>query len=354
MKRSVIVAFILLGISVFAQPVTFTGLKYTYFYPIAHHSYMQPLLPDNVFGIDFRAGWHTDMSKDWHIQWSYPDLGFGVTYADLNTDTLGKMVAAYVYTALPVFRTVNFALMLDFSLGQAYTTSPFDSTDNPANIIYGTYRNIYSSLGLFSYVYFEKIDIYYGINLTHFSNGGRLMPNLGLNLYGYTVGVNFNLRKHQPVFFKQKTGKHTGLSLAMVLSEGQHQYTEWEPVFNVYNFSGELIWQINSKMLISAGFETTYNKRAEYLTNMSGIDILQIAPVAGFGLVFNKISVSMQAGYRVKNFANYYTFYQVYKMKFGLPLNFIFEMSLNTYYFNAQYVLFGLGYKINIFNKISS
>ncbi|MCD4698337.1 MAG: acyloxyacyl hydrolase [Bacteroidales bacterium] len=75
--------------------------------------------------------------------------------------------------------------------------------NNPYNDVIGSWLNVYFNFNLDTYWRLsERMDISFGLDITHFSNGRFRTPNKGMNLMGVNLGVAYNFspmniyRKH--------------------------------------------------------------------------------------------------------------------------------------------------------------
>ncbi len=149
-------------------------------------------------GIDLRIGFQTTGKFEWEQLLKYPQYGFGFStyfYTERDvTDLLGQPSAVYAFGNLPFYRSKNekFYLSFDPSTGLAYDLNGYDPEENPFNDAEGSDILFYFNFGL-SGVHFlsERMDLNYGLNLIHFSNGRLRTPNLGVNMAGIDLGLRY-------------------------------------------------------------------------------------------------------------------------------------------------------------------
>jgi hypothetical protein len=82
------------------------------------------------------------------------------------------------------------------SYGLSYNFNPFDPAENPINVFIGSYRNVYARLGFRAvYSISEMTAILSTYGFKHFSNGASSLPNLGTNLFPFSLGVQYKFTR---------------------------------------------------------------------------------------------------------------------------------------------------------------
>lgn len=155
---------------------------------------------DNGYGaLEVRLGWQTSGDKDWHGAYGYPSYGVGwYTGAIGNPDILGAPNALYGFINFPLQINKRNTLVSDLALGYTYDLNPYDPDGNPNNDAIGARGAVYFNLGIgFRYELNREIDLTYGLDFTHFSNGRSFQPNYGLNMMGVFLGTRYNFNNRQ-------------------------------------------------------------------------------------------------------------------------------------------------------------
>lgn len=149
---------------------------------------------------EIRYGWQLKDPEHWTAKYGYATYGVGYYSGFLgDPEVFGKPNA--------LFGFVNFNLSkgekrngfeISQSLGFTYDLEPYDPETNPENDAIGSKYAIYFNLG-FGGVYkmTREMDLSYGIDYTHFSNGRITTPNHGLNMYGLNVGLRYHYNADQ-------------------------------------------------------------------------------------------------------------------------------------------------------------
>ena len=148
----------------------------------------------------FRAefGWQTDGAAEWQRAYNYPALGVGFYFADYG-DELGTPMGAYAFYSWPLLSRDRWSLTTDLAFGIAWNFEPFDPEDNPFNDLLGSSTAAYMDVGLyFRYLLTQKLDLYAGAALSHFSSGQVHKPNQGLNTASPLVSLRYNFGAPRP------------------------------------------------------------------------------------------------------------------------------------------------------------
>ncbi len=160
--------------------------------------------------LDLRVGWQTTGMYTWEQMLNYPQYGFGFSsfvFDDRETDNLiGQPSGLFAWTALPVTwnRKRTFHFNVDVAAGVTYDLNPYDPITNPYNDAVGSRILAYFDFAAVAYWRLSRrLDLDFGFNLVHFSNGRTRTPNLGVNLLGFNLGLVYH---YNPVknFTKQQ------------------------------------------------------------------------------------------------------------------------------------------------------
>jgi hypothetical protein len=144
---------------------------------------------------ELRYAWQNSNPESWASQYGYPSYGIG-TYSGFLGDPqiFGNPNALFGFINFPISKpTKRNAFNIEPALGLTYNLEPFDSETNPTNDAIGARLAVYFSLNFgWNYKWTNEMDISYGIDFTHFSNGRSTTPNWGLNMFGLNVGLRYH------------------------------------------------------------------------------------------------------------------------------------------------------------------
>jgi hypothetical protein len=192
-----------LNLSVYAQ-----SDRFHFFSVKAHtgkHLYTGIQLSDELAGgynsIEIRYGWSTHGKRDWEKYYNYPSYGVGWYSGYVGPkEIFGSPHAFFGFVSFPITKKKRNYFQIEPALGLTYNLKPYNPENNPINDAIGSKFAVYFSLhGGGVYRVNREIDLLYGIDLTHFSNGRTYTPNLGLNMFGLSIGgkYHFNLAQRK-------------------------------------------------------------------------------------------------------------------------------------------------------------
>ncbi|MCO4821267.1 MAG: acyloxyacyl hydrolase [Flavobacteriaceae bacterium] len=150
--------------------------------------------------LDVRFSWQPSTDTEWANDTGYAAYGFGYYSSNVgDPQVFGKPNALYGF--------VNFFLSnsrskhifeISPALGITYNLEKYDPESNPTNDAIGASMAVYFSVHFGgAYKLNRELDLLYGIDFTHFSNGRTFTPNYGLNLFGLNVGMRYNFNQYQ-------------------------------------------------------------------------------------------------------------------------------------------------------------
>tara|TARA_B100000809_G_scaffold130660_1_gene128504 strand:+ start:37977 stop:39233 length:1257 start_codon:yes stop_codon:yes gene_type:complete len=158
----------------------------------------------NGYGaLEVRLGWKSGDPESWSNKY-YNSMSYGVGfYSGFLGDpaVLGNPNALYGFLDMPLGRQdFNKRTRWIFSpaLGLTYNLVAYNPSNNPTNDAIGASFAVYISFaGKGETTMTRDMDITYGIDFTHFSNGRSFMPNYGLNMLGFNIGAKYHFNAAQ-------------------------------------------------------------------------------------------------------------------------------------------------------------
>ncbi|WP_224484436.1 acyloxyacyl hydrolase [Robertkochia aurantiaca] len=169
----------------------------------AHLYTGQDLLEKINYGygaLDIRFAWHPHKDNQWTRDTGYASYGFGYYTSTIgDPQVFGNPHALYAFAnfflSKPYRRNV---LEISPALGLTYNLEPFDEQSNPLNDAIGARMAVYFNVSFgAAYKLNREIDLLYGIDFTHYSNGRTYTPNYGLNLFGLNLGMRYHFNQEQ-------------------------------------------------------------------------------------------------------------------------------------------------------------
>jgi hypothetical protein len=147
-------------------------------------------------------GRQTDGSQDWHLLYGMPSYGFGLSIASFGSDGEGgRPVDAYTFFSWP-FARVNERTHVtsDIGMGASWNWDVYDTRTKSSRPVLGSNMNVRIDWGVYlRYLATPQASIYAGLDFTHRSNGGTRQPNVGINVFGPSVSLRYDLASERPV-----------------------------------------------------------------------------------------------------------------------------------------------------------
>jgi hypothetical protein len=287
-----------------------------------YHLYAGELLNDAVsdgYGsVEIRYGWQPKDPEHWTARYGYSSYGIGYYSGFVgNPQVLGKPNAIFGFITFPLSRgDKRNVFELSQSLGITYNLEPYDAVKNPENDAIGSPFAVYFNLGLGGvYKWTREMDLLYGIDYTHFSNGRITTPNYGFNMYGLNVGLRYHYNADQKLvnndpyshellparFNRPKKEKNVRLhenSIEIYTAVGTVQNEEDKGTHNRYGiFSGALDYRFkfNTMHAITGGLDLFYDESLEKAYPETKDQFLY-GIHAGYDFMFGKMAIRFQYG----------------------------------------------------------
>jgi hypothetical protein len=287
-----------------------------------YHLYTGELLNNTIndgYGaLEFRYGWQPKDPDKWPSRYGYATYGVGY-YAGFvgNPEILGKPNAVFGFVNFPLSNpNKRNVLEMGLAFGLTYNLEPYDPEGNPENDAIGSPFAAYFNLNFgAAYKMTRELDLVYGIDFTHFSNGRITTPNYGFNMYGLNLGLRYHYnadqkRVNNDVYtnellqarFNRPAGRkqiklHES-SIEVYLAGGTVQNEEDKGTTKRYGvFSGALDYRFkfNSMHAVVAGFDYFWDGslEAEY---PEAKDQMLTGLHVGYDFMFGKFAVRLHGG----------------------------------------------------------
>lgn len=160
---------------------------------------LEDVLENGYGAVEARFGWQSSNTEGWQGAFSYPSYGVGWYSGFIgNPDILGAPGALYSFISFPISKHRRHQWVVEQALGYSYDLKPYHSEDNVINDAIGSRFNVYFNLNIgANYRLNREMDLIYGFDLTHFSNGRMFKPNAGLNMLGINLGFRYHFNRQQ-------------------------------------------------------------------------------------------------------------------------------------------------------------
>lgn len=303
--------------------------------------------------------------KSWQLENNLPDYGINASVVDYgNHKELGFGIVLAPFLEIPLNKNVRARrLFLRLCWGGAYMTKHFNITENQKNGAIGSGVNAYVQFKWYWRIPLnKKMDIEPGLMFSHVSNGRAQSPNLGLNVFGAGVALNFKATD-KPLPQIDKVSNR-----AMVKS--RHELT----ILNSYGMNDGAI--LGPKYLTAClSFGYNYNKRnthkfgfgfdvfyeQNYVKDLknanvvvdNGFQKLRYGPKIGYsynvGCISLPIEMGMYVNQPIKPDGN---FYHKIGIRYMGPNGLMLAFGLRTHFAVAYDFDLGIGYRLPLGKRI--
>ncbi len=211
--------------------------------------------------------------RAWEQKLNFPTYGLGATFYTFHRkNTVGNPFSLYGYVNLPILRSRYVNVFGQITCGLGFGFAKFDSIKNPTNTAIGTSTNLTMSYTIQTEIPVSKrTTLKLGTGLTHFSNGTVAQPNLGLNLFDFSVGAKY--------YFSPK--KDVPLDLELV----RYAHPRYVPNWKLYVMGGWAVKQSipNSPVYWGGALTVGYMRQFSYVQKWGfGVDIFYDQSLEGF------------------------------------------------------------------------
>lgn len=329
----------------------------------AHHKEMTHLVGNPHAAVNLELGRITSGEEAWQKSFRSPSYGGGLYFADLATSSLGNPFALYGFADIPIFRLENSSFNYEIATGLAFNFNSFDEKNNPDNIAIGSNTNLYFNFNLnYKYALSKNSELVAAAGLTHFSNGSITMPNLGLNLYDFSLSWRYKLPEGRGAFTraeKSKTGRYApDVSIVgnnveqdrhifmLNVNGGIREQTCSRGVkYGIASLSGVYAYELNPSHRLGVSTDFFYDASKICLHDDRVITSLMEQGFAAYHeAIFGKIGVVSQAG--IIAFGNDVTSRDYY-FRIGLRYyandRIFANVSFKGWNFTADFVEWGIG-----------
>jgi hypothetical protein len=148
-------------------------------------------IPERSYTAELSFLYSATDKYDWGRYFGRPRIGFSFIYTDFgDKDILGYAVGAFPNIEYFFINRNRFSAGFQLGVGIAKLSRYYDIIENPLHNAIGSSWNNVSRLAF--HIDFQVAGPWYlhtNAHLTHYSNAGTQMPNLGLNVIGFGAGV---------------------------------------------------------------------------------------------------------------------------------------------------------------------
>jgi len=354
MRAICFVTFFIISITIATAQSAF---HFTLFpgYLIPHREYMANMAAHTIGGevaIQFDGTGNTYRDSllknlEWGVSLYYNYLG----RPELN----GNVIAIIPYFQSTLRSHKHSKSYLRIGTGLGFFTNKFDPITNPKNRAISNRLNGSMQFVFLNYRPINKeYTFFYGIGMTHFSNGNYSRPNLGINTPQLNLGLQLNSGKVRDKNY-DSTKLYAKSYFETRIAYGVKEAAVADPtIFSIYTLALTQGIGITPIRNIRVGLDLFYDKLNPYTlfepSTMKGYktkEALEVGTRIGFEYDFSRVTVFFDMGYYL------YKPEGVGKLKHYscIGINYHFRdfnagARLKTHVANADYVDFGLAYRV--------
>ncbi|MCQ2973413.1 MAG: hypothetical protein MJ211_01235 [Bacteroidales bacterium] len=297
----------------------------------------------------------TNGVREWETQYNLPRVGVAFYYEDFHYNVLGKAFSTAIVSEFPCVKNNFFGLDLRFLAGVAYVTKKFDTDDNPLNLLVGSRFSAFFCFGpqiqLFKN---QSTKLILGGNFVHYSNGCMQLPNLGLNLLQWHIGVESRIGEIAPKYQGEpiKTTIERKWTKSIVFSMGARESGQPEgPKYCITSLTSEISHKAGKRTKFGFGVDLFRDPSDQYFFNRDNIeyskkDFISGGIHASYGFNFGKTSATLHFGSYMFSKANSFgSMYHRVAVNYLITNNIIANLGLRTYFMKAEYIEWGIGYQ---------
>jgi hypothetical protein len=144
--------------------------------------------------VTIEAGRQVDGTEKWHHVYGMPSFGFGLSFLSINSAAAtSHPVEASTFFSWPFAPlTDRLALTTDFGMGLSWGWKTLNTATGAYQNVLGSNLNARVDWGFYlRYRATSRIASYAGIDFTHRSNAGMVQPDIGINMIGPKVAVEY-------------------------------------------------------------------------------------------------------------------------------------------------------------------
>lgn len=309
--------------------------------------------------------------------------GLGVTHFSIeNSKEIGTPIALYIFQGATISQlSRKVSLNYEWNFGLSGGWEPYDDVLNPNNGMMGSRMNAYMNVNFyFKHQLSHKLDLLYGLTLSHFSNGNTSYPNAGLNSTDIKVGLSYNFNKdhnyskdlyaarHLTI---KKFPKHISTDVVLfgswrrkgiifndipMLSPDPYQVAgiNINPMYNIgyntrFGLSLDGVYDSSANIytedyIVSGGYAPSYTF---YYPTISKQLALGVSARGEYVMPYFTVGVGMGTNVLYKG-EDFRGFYQVFALKVEITRSSFIHIGYNLQNFkDPNYLMLGIGYRFN-------
>jgi hypothetical protein len=296
----------------------------------------------------------TNGSRAWHRANNLPQWGAGLFFGHTGSQQyMGNMAGAFTFINLPLLKKGIFSSQLRSGIGLGWVQHPYDKISNHKNVLIGSAFNAYINFLWKNELQLTPLlAVNAGLSFSHLSNGGSTLPNLGLNIPAFSVGLKYGAGSKEKIKDKNLPTYNKKWSYQLLAAAGIKQAPWVESSRYLINtFNAEVSRRFSYSDYIGGGLVIFYDRSLEI--HPAGIPTLkrknnkvQAGVYMAYEHAFGRLSVPLQLGMYVFNKDLSPLLFQNLGFRYQISQKLSGQFLMKTHMGKADHVSLGLGYTL--------
>lgn len=303
--------------------------------------------------------------KTWQQLLNYPAVGVTAIYSGVgNFSEIGSIFGVYPYMSFNFLKSRKNMLNARLGVGVGYATNKWDAKDNPKNTFLGSHVNALFSINFeYSRVLSKRWQLSVYTGMTHMSNGGSRCPNNGINLWQAGLSARYFIKQPKERLpletidneqYKSWEKKNISWYISFLYSlKDIDEYMGYGKHWSVYNLQFNVLKRVSQMSKVGLGLDLVYDETDKEILKFKGIDYTSIEILKpGINVVYE---LSLKTTSFMFNFGCHVAgkelcegrLYQKINLKQNIGKHLFATFGLTTHFGWADYLGFGIGFKIN-------
>lgn len=322
---------------------------------VAHRPSVVHVLQKHCRSVELSFTKSTSKKGGWEELYNFPEIGFGYQFFNLgNPQELGTAQGLFGLVKFKLFNHKTSYFKTHLGLGIGYVSKTFNINDNYKNLLVGSNINATITTGIeYQIKLGKKTEFTSGINLTHYSNGGSNVPNMGINLVMLNIGLTYHINDIEPTT-KDTLNVTRAEAFDIVMAGGIKQiYPPNSPKYGVGILTTDYSWPLKKKSIVTIGADAFIDRSHKNFLlqdsiNANGIDgIMRGGIHVGYGLKVGQCTGILQTGYYLYNpYEIDGRIYTTLSFRYHLNNHWFACFNLKSHYARADYFQYGIGYHL--------
>ena len=244
-----------------------------------HRSTITIDFPGLSYGTELNFEVQTFGKKHWHQICGYPRWGIALSYLHSGNDAeMGACIAVLPNVTVDFFKSAKIRIFGRLGVGLGVVTKPYNRLYNPKNNMVGSYLNNSTTLRLgMAWRISKHLELRPSATFTHFSNAASTLPNLGINIPSFQIGICYMYDPVESTDYLKKdkeslSKRDKRVQFSHLISMGYRSVkTSNGPKFLVWHTSFDAGLYLNRSNRLKIGIEYDYIGATQvFATHSSG------------------------------------------------------------------------------------